>query len=198
VPSLKTQHKTLLAFLLVASWLLATVFAFWWFQFRHQFSFSFVQDGIELPEQWLAELPKGSQDRLALVVHFYNQDCLCSRFNEAHVKEIIHDYAELGVDFLIAVPESSQLQIAEVTFGQHAILAPAMDFVGSPLALILDIALQPVYLGAYSDSLLCSTNPGQQVESRLDQLIQQNPVTPVQAETSAGCFCPWKSPQPSQ
>lgn len=197
MPLALPRPQALLAYLLVAFWLMATFFAFWWFQFRHQFSLSFAQEQIELPETWLAELPQGRKDRAALVVHFYNQDCLCSRFNEAHVQEIIHDFSKQGVDFLIAVPEYSQIQRAEDVFGQPASLAPEVDFLGSPLALVLDADLQPIYLGAYSDSLLCSTNPGRQVEDRLDQLIQQTPVAALKAEGSAGCFCPWPLAQES-
>ncbi|SFB79590.1 hypothetical protein SAMN05660443_0181 [Marinospirillum celere] len=192
--TLSPRNKLSVAYTLIALWLASTVFAFWWFQFRHQFAFNENTQVLEIPDDFKEKLHLSSEEQHALVVHFFDKDCLCSRFNQAHVQEIINNYSTLGVDFRIAVPDASQIKIAEETFGQPAFVANNLEFAGSPLALVFNQQIEPAYLGAYSESIYCSSTPGQNVETVLDQLIKQGRLS-TQLSSSRGCFCPWEAGQ---
>jgi hypothetical protein len=49
-------------------------------------------------------LPAGT-DRKQLLLHFFNPDCPCSRFNLKHVKQLAKNYG-MNVAFLAVVPET--------------------------------------------------------------------------------------------
>lgn len=176
-----------LAPLLVLCWLLGTAWAFWWFQFRFlppvEVPLLSHEQLIQLAEQ----LPSSETPR---VVHFFNPDCLCSRFNESHVRMIIRRYQQLGVEFAVLVPAPTQIALAERVFGVPA-FSYALDAAQlyTPMALVLDHQADLAYIGSYSDSLLCTFETGQLIEDALDALL--NNQRPTLQQASGSCTCPW-------
>lgn len=177
--------------LLVMVWLAGTAWAFWWFQLRYlQPAGSAISLQVDALLQDLPPLPLQS----LLLVHFYDPDCLCSRFNEAHARTIMQAYSQQGIHFLIAVPDAAVLAEAEQTFGFPAFVSQVPpEQLSSPLALVLDADRQPVYLGSYSDKTGCTSDDGRLVENTLDALLAVD-ARRTPSQVSGGCRCPWPEP----
>jgi hypothetical protein len=215
--SLKTleEHRKWLAATLSISWLLSTAYAFWWFQLRTLQPF----DPVSPPQSVLFEAGRMTADLAALlaadpargsaaerpvatVVHFWDPACPCSRFNEAHVRKIVAEYARRGVQFLVVARAGSGLSEALLaarahrTFGDAVRLvnAPSQAAVGltpsSPATAILDADGKLAYFGPYSTGAVCTATQGLFAEKVLDQLLQGN--HPQLWNTwASGCLCSW-------
>ena len=59
---------------------------------------------------------KQSDKGMATVVHFWDPDCPCNKLNESHVHQIIKDYGERGVKFVIVTQNESSLAKARQRF----------------------------------------------------------------------------------
>lgn len=203
--------------LLVSVWVVSTVFAFWWFQFRNIQAFDindvvnktvFFESG-ELGAR-LENLVNKEQQSNKLkpisVVHFWNPDCPCNRFNEVHVKKIISDYADKNVQFTIVVSgKNTKLrklreERARKIFSHSAVKNIYSDWSmdkgppSSPAVAVINSSGELVYFGPYSLGANCSADKGKFVEKVLDQLKDEKQRQKKQLNTLAvGCFCPWRS-----
>jgi len=207
LPLTVSPHRHIVAVVLVVSWLVGMVFAFWWFQYRYVQPFvskhTVFFDSSVLRSQLAALVTQMPQSAgVATVVHFYNPGCACNRFNEAHVRELITRYGAKGVRFVIAVEADSiahrgqVLAQAKKVFDLPSVigfrLAGEMRPPSSPAVAVLDARGQLAYFGPYSIGAVCSASNGAFVETALDKLIKGN--NPAQVNTLAvGCFCPWPS-----
>lgn len=203
--------------ILLISWAVSTVFAFWWFQFRDIQAFDanaesnrtvFFESGElgdRLEKLVQQERASGKADAVS-VVHFWNPDCLCNRFNEVHVKKIISDYAEKNVKFTIVVSGETKAirkqreDLARQIFTHAAVKEIRSDWpmkqgpVSSPAAGVLNQHGELVYFGPYSLGAQCAPDKGNFVEKVLDRLNSEKPPAKKQLNTLAvGCFCPWRS-----
>jgi hypothetical protein len=199
---------------LVFVWVASTVFAFWWFQFRNIRSFDsaavksqtvFFESG-ELGGR-LETLVKSRNNLKAIkVVHFWDPDCPCSRFNEVHVKKIIADYKGQNVEFTVVVRGQTQevrterkLQAQQV-FNDVAVKEVISDWPvdkgppSSPAVGVMNNDGELVYFGPYSLGARCTQDKGQFVEKVLDGLsTKKTSINKKQLNTLAvGCFCPWR------
>lgn len=204
---------------LVTLWLISTLVAFWWFQFRNIQAFDsdapnnqtvFFESG-ELGhrlEKLVANDHVSNEKKEAIsVIHFWNPDCPCNRFNEVHVKKIITDYAEKNVNFTIVVSGSSEKErnqrqaLAEKIFNHSAVKEIRSDWPmhkgppSSPAVAVLNRRGELVYFGPYSLGARCAPDKGKFVESVLDGLYaSKKSADKKQLNTLAvGCFCPWRS-----
>lgn len=204
--------------ILVAVWLLSTVVAFWWFQFRNIQVFDaealthqavFFQSGELGPR--LENLVKASynkENKAAIsVIHFWDPGCPCSRFNEVHVKNIISTYAAKNVQFTIVVKGSTaevrneRMRLAQQVFQGFAVKEIRDDWPlqngppSSPAVAVINRQGQLVYFGPYSLGARCAPDKGQFVETVLDTLdSKNNSASKKQLNTLAvGCFCPWRT-----
>lgn len=203
---------------LVVSWLVATVFAFWWFQFKNIKAFDkdaisnrtvFFESGElgnRLENLIEKESKTGKQPGSISVIHFWNPDCPCSRFNEVHVKKIISDYADKNVEFSVVVSGKTSQQrnayseLAKQVFNFDAVKAIRSDWPmeqgppSSPAVAIMNKQGKLVYFGPYSLGARCSPDKGKFVEKALDGLSDEKLPQKKQLNTLAvGCFCPWRS-----
>jgi len=170
----------------VAGWLAAVAFSFWFFEFRFQRSFDtagvkiFETDaGARAAEFWFKSIDgaRGGPRSAATVVHVYRAQCTCNRFTEPHLKKIEDQYRTRGVRFI------------RVERSQAAATGSPTWIDATPAALVFDAGGKLVYFGPYSDSAWCGSGAGL-VERVLEQTLRGNPPHP-QTTFSRGCFCPW-------
>lgn len=82
----------------VAVWLIFTVVAFWWFQFRDLRPFA---DSAAVERQVERFAAGHYQPGVITVIHFWDSDCQCSRFSNDHVAALVREYAPQGVRFVM-------------------------------------------------------------------------------------------------
>lgn len=191
---------------LIALWLAGSALGFWWFTMKDLRSFApqaqlgaQAFDGAALAadlETLLAA--RGLEDGPATVLHFWDRDCACSRFNQDHLRQLSQRYRAAGVRFLVmarrggATPAQPSLSAAfgdaVAPFGAAAADAPAIP--ASPAAAVFDADGRLAYLGPYSEGAACLAGNGDFVEQVLDKLLAGQ--RPRQINTAAfGCFCDW-------
>jgi len=187
--------------MLVMTWLVFTAVAFWWFQFKNIQQFSpqenrqaaFFQAG-GLAEQLMA-LQAGGELAAITVVHFWDPGCQCSRFNNAHVADLVSEYTDKGVRFVIvpAVNDVDQQEFVEL-FGVDARLARMNDIAmpSSPAAAVLDKDGHLAYFGPYSSGANCGSKAGAYVEKVLEKMLVGDKPRYLNM-AAVGCFCDWEN-----
>ena len=209
-----TNKRLWIALPLLFSWLAGTVYAFWWFQVRDLRAFTpeaeqmAVFEGEQLAVKLAALLDQESTDTngKTVMVHFWNPDCACNKFNDPHVRKIIEQYRASGVQFItVAAGGKNSPQIAErarATFGTPVLLderrqAPGVMPISTPAAAVLTTAGELAYFGPYSEGAFCGTNGGAFVEKALNAVLGGD--NPKELNTLAfGCFCQSKTLPPPQ
>lgn len=177
---------------LVPVWLVGMVFAFWFFQGKNQR----VYLAVNQPKE-----PLRIQTSHLTVAHLWDADCICSRFNVGHVRELIEKYKTHGVEFVIVprVPkgENAQTVIEEVhqKFGDVRVepdwyrkLVAYMP--ETPAAAVFDQTGRASYTGPYSSALYCSASSDGFVEKVLDKMLSGKQETGFITPIVSGCFCP--------
>ena len=213
IPSVENvQHKKYLAIGLVLVWLVGTMIGFWWFQFKdlQQFdsransSRTIFFDGEALVQQLqkVANEKHSMQSDETMVLHFWDPDCPCSRFNQVHVRELVKQYAAQGIRFMVVAHSSSQhsrTQLehqARAVFGDVSLILDSELTLGdavpsTPAAMVVDANRQLAYFGPYSNGAVCLSGNGKFVENILDDLLVGK--NSQQINTLAyGCFCNWQ------
>lgn len=213
-----SNKKSWFVAILVFLWLASTIFAFWWFQFRNIQAFDsnavgnqtvFFESGElgERLEKLVGDDYSPGKKATISVVHFWDPDCPCSRFNEVHVKKIISDYAEKNVKFTIVVGGSNEAErkqrqiLAQNVFNHIAVKEIRSDWPmhkgppSSPAVGVVNSDGELVYFGPYSLGARCAPDKGQFVEKVLDGLYaSKKSANKKQLNTLAvGCFCPWRT-----
>lgn len=213
------KRKNWFVAILISCWVISTIIAFWWFQFRNIQAFDidalknqtvFFESG-ELGNRLENLIVKDQLENKKIgtisVVHFWNPDCPCNRFNEVHVKKIISDYADKNVKFTIVVSGSTKEErnqrhaLAQKIFKHSAVKEIRSDWPmqagppSSPAVGVINRQGELVYFGPYSLGAQCAPDKGKFVESVLDGLYASKKSTDKkQLNTLAvGCFCPWRS-----
>jgi hypothetical protein len=190
-----SKSKNSLAWLLVATWLLGVVFAFWWFELRwyQQVTFEY-HDAVFDSRTMMPDATMGASikpDAVAKVIHYFDPECPCTRFNTEHVLELMERYQASGVKFEVRVPNTAGLEKALKIFSAPVqIVEYAAAPVASPAALVLDSAGLVHYIGPYSPGAVCSTRSGDFVSIVLDDLLEGRPAL-QDVNLARGCFCSW-------
>lgn len=186
---------------LLLLWLCATVFAFWWFEYRYLRPFdtepqigAVVFDGAGIDSKLSSLVPMQPREGGPTVVHYWDPACPCNRFNEDHVKDLIREYGARGVRFVVVTGGttlsakrvfSDSAVVGYVDSATQKVLPPS-----SPAVAVLDQNGEVAYFGPYSVGALCNTNNGGFVERTLNQLLVGE--KPKQLSTlGVGCFCGW-------
>lgn len=188
---------------IVAVWLAATVYAFWWFGLKDIRSFDasgYTRAGVfdasgrdAAAEIWFRRTvgDTDSPEAVATVVHVADPSCSCNRFNEPHFASIVGKYAGKGVAFWVLAQPQSMLPGAvagQIRKIDAKTLAGELDWVKTtPAALIYDHAGHLVYFGPYSTGALCGATEGP-VERVLDSIIARE-RTASQQLLAVGCYC---------
>lgn len=199
---------------LVGLWLAGSALGFWWFTMKDLRSFvpranlgaqafdgQAVAAGLEAALAAQRRRDGDGDSARATVLHFWDQGCACSRFNQDHVRQLSQHYQRAGVRFLVLdgrTHDGEQVDLAEA-FGNavEPYLANSDALAGlgipaSPAAAVFDADGRLAYFGPYSEGAACLAGNGDFVEQVLDKLLAGQ--RPQQMNTAAfGCFCDWNN-----
>lgn len=210
--SVSVRFKTKFALALVSIWMCTTVYAFWWFEMRDLRPFDLQRSplqghlGITYEPSELKRLltQQGIDlDNNIVVVHFWNPDCSCNRWNEKHVKQIVADYQNQGVVVVTVTQPSAGADLRElaelaqnkfttpVVFDSQRVLTNRYAPDATPAAAVMDSG-KLAYLGPYSVGAMCGSKGGAFVERTLDSLLAGKLVE-MENLQSFGCFCDWSN-----
>lgn len=153
-----------------------------------------------LPGRRVVPAPAGTAPKPVLL-HFFNPDCPCSRFNLKHVKRLAKSY-ENAVSFLAVVPghfgarteqirREYDLSMPVVAYGRKR-LARACGVYATPQAALVDADGKLYYRGNYNKSRYCTTPYSNFAQMALDSLLAGTP-SPTFGEiatTAYGCELP--------
>ena len=183
------SRKSLFAYLLAGLWLLAMIWAFWWYQARYLRPFDtsptlFSGEHLQLP----ATLAGPGPVRL---VHFWDPACPCNVGNQQHLAEMLERYAGQVQFYAVQRPGSrGQLPAPLAALQPLSALQGAEDLPASPAVAVWDSLGRLAYFGPYSEGAVC-TSANSFVEPVLDALLAGRPVLAPQTLAS-GCFCDWR------
>lgn len=151
--------RNMLAVVLATGCFMAIVGAFWWQDVRYQLPTPKPAALVQMPLGDKVALPKVllAYQGKPLLLHFFNPDCPCSRFNLAHVRELQHRYGnELRIVAVVQGTEAaSDLPIPAIADPCGGIAAQ-LGVYSTPQAVLLTADGRLFYRGNYNRSRFCS------------------------------------------
>jgi hypothetical protein len=136
-----------------------------------------------------------------VLLHFYNPDCPCSRFNVPHFKSLVRQYGN-EVNFVIVPITSKEYTVREIQnkFGLDIPvvfdnrMAAACGVYAAPQAVIIDTNYRLYYCGNYNRSRYCTDKKTEYAKQALDGLLHHNAsiIFDKFALTAYGCGIPTK------
>lgn len=146
-------------------------------------------DSVLLPQQH--NKPK--------LLHFFNPDCPCSRFNLKHFHALNKDYSD-KIDFYVVVDSEEQVEPAKKLINSDVIivvdrgkeLAKACGVYSTPQAAIIQSSNGLYFRGNYNRSRYCTNKDSNFVQMALDSLVakKEPPIFIELATNSYGCSLP--------
>ena len=159
-----------------------------------------------LPTNYIA-VERGSQINLGesfsfleskpILVHFFNPECPCSRFNIPHVKELIKKYGS-RINFVMVVINNknhySEKEIQEeydlsipVSFNED--IAFKCGVYSTPQAVVIDENHELYFRGNYNRNRYCTNKESEFVKMAIDSLLNNVslPDFSKQATVAYGC-----------
>jgi hypothetical protein len=134
------------------------------------------------------------------LLHFFNPDCPCSRFNLMHVEALYAQYKH-RVDFLVVIEPKTKAALhwyrdygAPMPYwvDTNGALAKKVGVYATPQAVILDADHRIVYRGNYNISRYCSNRKTAFAQMALANLLDNGgkPINESAACTPYGCTLP--------
>lgn len=130
-----------------------------------------------------------------VLLHFYNPQCPCSRFNRDHVQALLNRFGD-RVQFVSVIeatadaPTDSGLPMPHVV-DDGGKVAAALGVYSTPQAVLLDASGKLCYRGNFNTSRYCTTPQTQFVRLAIEaMLLDQAPLRDPLAETAYGCCLP--------
>ncbi|KDN56384.1 TlpA family protein disulfide reductase [Flavobacterium seoulense] len=135
-----------------------------------------------------------------ILIHFFNPDCPCSRFNMKHFKSLVKKYdnqMDFGIVVLCQKRKYTSDDIKEkfdldlpITFDSS--LADKCGVISTPQAVILDQKQQIYFKGNYNKSRYCTDTKSDYAKMAIDSLLNKNtnPKFNNQAHVAYGCSLP--------
>ena len=146
-------------------------------------------DSVLIPQQYAK--PK--------LLHFFNPDCPCSRFNLAHFRSLSEEYGK-SIDFYVVVAGKKKVASAKKLIGKNVTivvdegqkLALACGVYSTPQAAIVQASNKLFFRGNFNRSRYCIDKKSNFVQMALDSLIagKQPPHFIELATQSYGCTIP--------
>lgn len=142
-----------------------------------------------------------SDNNKPVFLHFFNPVCPCSRFNIAHFKSLVKQYAD-EASFAIVVMSNKEYTEKEIQ-NKFDIKLPVLfdtaiaascGVYSTPQAVIIDTNQKLYYRGNYNKSRYCSDKKTEYARIALDSLLHHNPnvVFDQFALKAYGCELPTK------
>lgn len=191
---------------LVLLWLLALLSIigalFWYNDWVYQLptpvpeNYKPVTTGTVITLNKLAELP----DNRPVLLHFFNPNCPCSRFNKNHFRSLVQQFGQ-KVNFVVVVMSAKTYSVQEI---QDKIgldipvlfdpsIARSCGVYSTPQAVLLDAQHRLYFRGNYNRSRYCTDEKTSYAKIALAGLLrnESDPVFDQFALTSYGCTLPY-------
>ncbi|MDX1957577.1 MAG: redoxin domain-containing protein [Leptospiraceae bacterium] len=153
-----------------------------------------------IPENTKVSLPQ-FQIKKPTLVHFFNPECPCSKFNFNHIKELKKDY--LGkIDFIFVLETKSKNGMIkfkekfdlglEFLLDPDGSIAKSFGVYSTPQAVLLSSDSKIYYRGNYNSSRYCNLRKSQYARIAIEELLKENELAslPQDAKTPYGCELP--------
>lgn len=152
--------------------------------------------GLQQPALGTMAMPA----RQVTLIHFFNPDCPCSRFNLDHVRQLAQDFR--GRVKVVALLQTKDPQAvakfgaAEPLFECRADLggkeAGRLGVYSTPQAVVLDAEGKIFYRGNYNVSRYCTTRKTEFARLALEAALTDRPLPtmPKEATIAYGCALP--------
>ncbi|WP_225865541.1 TlpA family protein disulfide reductase [Dyadobacter aurulentus] len=140
-----------------------------------------------------------NHDGKPVLLHFYNPDCPCSRFNKSHFQSLVRSFSG-DVRFMVVVLSDKKFTVDDiqdkigldipVSFDQS--LATQCGVYSTPQAALIDTDHRLYYRGNYNASRYCTDEQTAFAKIALEGLLQNEslPILDRKALTSYGCTMP--------
>ncbi|MDZ3994804.1 DUF6436 domain-containing protein [Pseudomonas sp. Teo4] len=125
------------------------------------------------------------------VVHFWDPACPCNVGNQQHLSDLVSQFADKGVTFLVAQKTGSHGQLpANLSTLEPVVNLPGSEHLpASPAVAIWDQQGNLAYFGPYSEGAVCNAS-NSFIEPILKALLDGRPVN-ASNTLAVGCYCPW-------
>lgn len=177
-----------LAGLVIGGWVAVTAGAFWHFEFQFLLPVSrpaeaqVLAAGTPSPVQRLTTIAGAPIEIGAgtpTVLHFWNPDCPCSRFNEPAVRKLAESNPEVRVVLVVENAEltaSLRKRIAQsfpfsAVHDEDGAIAKAFGAYATPAASLVDAEGKVQYVGTYMATAMCSSNQTDAVQVALAAML---------------------------
>ena len=173
--------------LLVIGWLFSLfcciILLFWYNEGRYRLPTPIPENYIPVPNGSFVELRgiAGADIRKPLLLHFFNPDCPCSKFNLVHVKKLVKQYGSQANFVLVLVTarnysaeEIRQRFDISVPVVKDSGLSKLCGVYSTPQAVIIDTHRQLYYRGNYNRSRYCVDKTTNYAEAALEALLKND------------------------
>lgn len=144
-----------------------------------------------------AVMPKNGKP---LLLHFFNPDCPCSRFNIKHFKSLASTYSD-RVNFVVVLMNNEKYTAKQVKAKYELsipvindlMLAKACGVYSTPQAAVIDRKGNLYYRGNYNTTRYCTNTKTEFARIALDALLSNQPPIHFNrfAVTAYGCSLPY-------
>lgn len=174
-PFLSPRRRHWLIAIIVLLWLAAVAYGFWLYEWQWQSRFENRHASFDLARQ--PTPPVALTPGEALVVHFVDPHCPCTRFATPHIEAL-----DARLD-----PSVRTMRIYATE-----VLADNMTWIpASPAVAIWDGQGELAYVGPHSDGAFCGQ--GEDLVARVMQQLQNGQNPQWLNNEAIGCFCPWRT-----
>ncbi|MFT3711118.1 MAG: hypothetical protein QM817_26110 [Archangium sp.] len=193
----RSRLPLLAAVVTTACCLAGIALCFWWFDWRVSAPTPVPPGHVALQTGARVVLPPAlaalAVDDAPVLVHFYNPDCPCSRFNKEQLLEL---HAKWGTKVrFIVVAETTKPHVdsplgndAPLLLDPESELADALAVYSTPQAVLLGADRSLVYAGNYNTSRYCTDPHTEFVRLALERLAEDGP--PLAQLPAWGCQLP--------
>lgn len=139
------------------------------------------------------------QNGRPMLLHFFNPDCPCSRFNIKHFKSLVFTYRNRA-NFVVVLMNNQKYRTDEikekfdldVPVINDFSLAKACGVYSTPQAAIIDATGKLYYRGNYNTTRYCTNTKTEFARMALDALLSHQPTMHFNrlATTAYGCTLP--------
>lgn len=195
----RTRTITAVCFLIVLSFVIVSVF--WYYEYQYKLPTPIPINYSEVRTGAAVILPASTgiaQDKPVLL-HFFNPDCPCSKFNIRHFKTLVKQYGN-KVNFAVVLMTNKHYETGQIKkyFGLNIPvltdkrLATLCGVYSTPQAALIDKDKRLYFRGNYNQSRYCSDKKTEYARLAIHDLlygrlvIQMNPL----AKRAYGCRLP--------
>jgi hypothetical protein len=143
-------------------------------------------------------LPSGNKP---LLLHFFNPDCPCSRFNVPHFRNLVNQYGQ-KVSFVLVLMTDKNYTPDEIRRRfdlpenipviHDSLMAAACGVYSTPQAVVIDTSGQLFYRGNYNRNRYCTDEKSSYARLALESLLHNDlhPTFDPMALKAYGCKLP--------